>query len=374
MGALLALLALVSFSTLASRVGGRLRDRPSIIVLPLVALGFTVAPRGLGYIDEETFRSLLPALDVGAAWLALLAGLGVPTSVRLRDVPRPLIGVLTIVGVAALTSVTVFSLPVALLVGATLAILSCFADDDTAPSVAVVLSELVATLGVLSALLLLSFLDDRASGSTSVAVLVGLGVSLAIAYLVGSRGAEPEAQIIALVALVLFGAGLARTTSMPTAPLAWIVGAIIGRAGFGISLLSHGLKDTSRPATLAVLLLSGAMIEPKLTSLLLGLALALILAAVRVLLLRRALLHTDVHSPGVSIAFAASVSAIVLDGQAFLTSVVVAVAGLEILSTLHTFLIRDKSASTSASTNSTTNATTNATANATDSPSEVAHG
>jgi len=352
MGALLALLALISFSTLASRVGGQLRDRATILVLPLAALGFTASPRGLGYLDASFLELLSPAIDVGAAWLALLAGLLVPTEVRLRDVPRPLFGVLLVTLVGAIVALTVFSLPVALLVGATLALLSTFALSGPAANTSTVMTEIVATLTMLLALLAMSLLHEGASTIVAVLVLAGLGVSLSLAYLVGTRGAEPETQVVALVAIVLFGAGLARTTSMPTAPLAWIIGAIIGRAGRGAQLLDAGLKDTSRPATLAVLLLSGAMLDASAVNLLLGLGLATTLGLLRVALWRRGLMGTDIHAPGLSVAFAASVSAIVPHGSAFLSTVCVAAAGLEIVSALHTFLARDRRASSAATTTS----------------------
>ncbi|MCP4501271.1 MAG: hypothetical protein GY822_15030 [Deltaproteobacteria bacterium] len=318
MNAILVLLVLLSFATLASRRGFAAFVFHQISTPVLLGVGMVFAPRGLNLLPTGTLEALEPALRVGAAWLALLIGLrGLqphPTRSYLRRAWTSLVASLftwgglslIVYGMIVLLDTThqgldaTFSRLDAL--GAALLLGGLAAQTGLGMT-----AEALASLPKIPAHRILRFLcrHDEAIGAVALCValwlwplsvdvnpiyaepwqasltVIVLGSLLGLAHLFTALGSEDNrVTMVALLGFIVLGTGLCWELHLPEAAVGFFFGIMLGIAGRGQNLLDQGLAGTERPVRLVLLVLIGAQLSVSIASVLLG----TLLAVTRILL------------------------------------------------------------------------------------------
>lgn len=358
MTAILVLLALLSVATLASRTRYAAHLAHVVTTPLLLGVGVLLSPQALGVFTSSTQGALLPALRVGAAWLALLLGLRV-----LR--PRADRGYALAVGATALFSGLAWlggaaaafgvlvatgvveqqlglgpgmgnrldALGAAVLVGGLVAgtgrgfaseILERRKSTDEARLLLFIArhDDIIGAIAVLAAVWLWPLSPHLApvysQPGTPVLVVVGLGFTLFLAQAISQGGAmqhDPAGPPgrIALLGLLVFASGLSTGAFLPEAAIAFFFGMFIAAAGTGRGLL-QAVENTERPVRLVVLILVGSHLGFDLGAVLVGVAVAVARMLAKVVLrwaLSRGLdeplpLASVLGSSGVAIPFALS--------------------------------------------------------------------
>lgn len=379
MTAILILLALLSLGTLASRRGYTAAVARVGATPILTGIGFLfLSPTGLAFLDPENADSLRPALRVGCAWLALLVGLSTPrpslagfggkrAAVALTG--AAITWALTALALAAtveLSSATTAShlswaqlspIAIAVLTGgivqatglaraASVGLRSGLTGPIRLDRELLPADEGVAVLAVAAAILL--WLTPEARGpiyesrTLAVLALVGFGLLLAAAQALISRAENgTEAKIISLLGLVTLLTGMAASTALPAAPIAFIFGVTLSSARTGRTLLRR-LAATERPVRVVVLVLVGIHLGLDTYTVILGAAAALARITGKVLMAtmgRRAGLDVSlpalIASSKLAVPMTVSVAIteqLVLRTSGLLATVVVAVSVTDLIS------------------------------------------
>lgn len=283
-----------------------------IIATPLLlALGFLIAPRGLSLLSEAALREIEPAMQVGAAWLALLVGMrgarprltkkyigfasfaGVTALVTWVGVAVVAWGALTMLGlsnqglkeIGGTLPVIGASLLCAGLVSTTGLELTHEALQNTRPSLAHDMlrflcrhDEIIGALALLVAMWLwprpVATAPIYADPLVAVASVVGLAILLAIVQVLLGEDRDKLIGRIALVGLITLAAGLTSTMGVPGVALGFFFGVLLGLSGVGGQFLEEGVGSTYRPVRLVLVILIGANLGFTIGAVLLGGALA----------------------------------------------------------------------------------------------------
>ncbi len=346
MSAILVLLALLAVSTLASRKGAAAFVVTIITTPLLLGIGFLLSARGLAFLPQTTADALLPAIRVGAAWLAVLVGLRAArprfTARGVRRTAGTLVvcivtwGALTggVFGVLLLLDVLggshaadsshLTALGAALLLGGIVTGSGYQAGDEghEEPMHAhfvVFLSrhdEITGAVAILVAIVLWP-LDAPVYGDSwlAPAVILGLALTMTVAnLLIGGVNQDSTANArIALLGQSVFASGLATAMGLPDAAIAFFFGAFLAFTPQAMLQLERGLLATERPVRMAVLALVGAHLGFTWEAVAIGVSLALLRLGVK-MLLRPAVggngaafpLHSFLSSSGLAIPFAVS--------------------------------------------------------------------
>ncbi len=316
MSSILVLLALLSIATLFARRGYAAFVAHIVTAPILLGLGVLIAPHNLAFLTPSTSDALEPAMRVAAAWIALLVAMrstkpsltllfardtivslsvGVLTWLALATVCFGLLHVTALLGLGwdDVTSDLRATIGASLLIGGIISTTGlAFAQEalqGQAPRRGIrrVLflarhDELVSALSLCAAVWLWPIAPSSAAAYDTpllaAVIVVALGGVLAVAQLLsgGSKMGGTAASFIALVGLITFGAGLAASTRLPEAAIAFFLGAVLALAGHGQSVLEDGLGRTERPVRLVLLVLIGANLgfHPEAITLGVGLAIA----------------------------------------------------------------------------------------------------
>jgi hypothetical protein len=310
--AILILLALLSFGTIASRRGFGIELARAAGSPILIGIGFLLlSPRGLAFLDPEIAASLRPALRIGCAWLGLLLGLSTPrpsfARAALGDLGRAsgaALWCLLVTAAATFGAIGLFAggsavwpeswarltpAGVSLLVGAL--IQSSGAPRGSSRAAA---GEVVGVIGVCIALAIWPPPAQSApvyeQPLIALAAIVTLGAGLGLVQIMvtsGERRSEPK--LIALLGLVTLLTGLAAITSLPSAAMGYFFGVTLALTGTG-RVLFRRVALTSRPVRLVVLVLVGVHLGLEMLSILIGAIAAFARLLSKLTLLRR---HTD---------------------------------------------------------------------------------
>lgn len=298
MSSILVLLGLLSVATLFARRGYAAFVAHIVTTPILVGLGVLIAPHNLAFLTPSTTEALEPAMRVATAWIALL--------VAMRG-ERPRLGSLW--NGDNLVALTLGAFAWLALSGVCFGILSLAArfelsfmeatqDTRALLGISLLIGGIVSTTGLAFAeealqgqehlasarrLLRLARHDELAPALALCAavwlwpvpaevapayeipgfaagLLLVLGLALAIAQLLagGEKMGGASASFIALVGLITFGAGLAASTRLPEAAIAFFLGSTLAAVGRGKTVLAQGLAETERPVRLVLLVLIGA--------------------------------------------------------------------------------------------------------------------
>lgn len=315
MSSILVLLGLLSVATLFARRGYAAFVAHIVTTPLLVGLGVLIAPHNLAFLTPSTTEALEPAMRVATAWIALL--------VAMRGV-RPKLGTIfgreTLmalgVGAFAWLALSAFCFGFLFLVARfDLGFMQLPRETSAMLGVALLMGGIVSTTGLTFAeqalkgqehlrgvrsLLRLARHDELAPAlALCVAVwlwpapaaaapayevpwlaaglIVVLGLVLAVAQLLagGEKMGGASASFIALVGLITFGAGLAASTRLPEAAIAFFLGSALAFVGRGQAALDQGLAETERPVRLVLLVLIGANLGFHPDAIVLGIALSL---------------------------------------------------------------------------------------------------
>jgi hypothetical protein len=297
MSAILVLLGLLSVATLASRRGYAAFVAHIVTTPILLAVGVAISPRALGLFTEATSEALLPAMRVGAAWLALLVGLRTSRPRMDRQWGKMMAATVSTnvltwgVIAAAAFGVIVISpeykfdlnavedsrrltaIGAALLVGGLVAgtglsfTREALYERKSEPATRLLLfvsrhDDIIAAIAVLAAIWLWPLNTEVAPiyeiPGVSVGVIVGLGATLAIAQLLtGDKTGGSQQSLIGVLGLLVFASGLSTTAVLPGAAIAFFFGSFLAFTGRGAQLLK-ALHKTERPVRLVVIILAGA--------------------------------------------------------------------------------------------------------------------
>lgn len=298
MTSLLLLLGMLSVATVLARRGAVAYVTHVVATPLLLGLGALLSPRGLAFLTPSTLDALVPALRVGVAWLAVLAGLSAgarpdaaaPASTahdRVAALVASIGGMTTCIAAAwgalfAVEAVATGSrdavldgfgaIGVAVLLGGVLAPSSAPTVRETIPHPASpgerrlhVLArrqDIGAALATVAAMLLLPVAVGAAD--TGLPPFVGallapaLGALLAaVQLLAGGRGDDGTTRMITLTGVVTLCAGVSARAHLPTAVVGFACGLLLARAGSGAAL-GERVASTERPVRLVVVALIGA--------------------------------------------------------------------------------------------------------------------
>ncbi len=319
MTSLLLLLGLLSVATMLSRRGTFAFVTHVASTPLLLALGFALSPGVLAFLTPSTLDALTPALRVGIAWLAVLAGLSAGARKAASSTPptprtRLVDGVNGVVGAYVVAGACIIVAYVGQLFGEELGTAGAMAKDGVtllgaavllggilAPSSAAVVGEALSRgdvsdaarrlratarreeiLGALAlvvavALLPLAVGSPDAPAPPALAACIGPAIGLVLAaaqLLVGGTGEDSTTRHISLMGLVVLASGLAARAHVPEAVTAFVMGLALARSAQGAMLLER-LAATERPVRLVATALIGAHLGLSLPILGLGALLAL---------------------------------------------------------------------------------------------------
>ena len=271
-----------------------------------------ISPRALGLFTDATSEALLPAMRVGAAWLALLVGLRASRPRISRRWFQMIIATVATNGLTwALMSAAAFgvmlasveyemgfsdpagsrlsAIGAALLVGGLVAgtglsfTREALYERKSEPATRLLLfvsrhDDLVAAFAVLAAIWLWPLAPSSAPiygiPGVPVGVIVGLGATLAIAQLLtGDKTGGSQQSLIGVLGLLVFASGLSTTAVLPGAAIAFFFGGFLAFTGRGAQLLK-ALHKTERPVRLVVIILAGAYVGFSAAAIAVGVALA----------------------------------------------------------------------------------------------------
>lgn len=312
MNAILILLGLLALSTLAARRGGTEAFVTVAAVPLLVSAGALVGPAGLGFVLPSMVAALVAPVGVAAAWLALLVGLRtVPpnTASWARNTGWFIVlggtswvitsgcaglaalgmgGLGTAVPVAADRPDLIWTLALAMggvVCGSGLVGVKRWSDgwpDGPLKERIHFLCRHDDTFGVAAVLLLLALappsppqLGLGLGSQGSALVVVATGVALAAtAMLLGAAAKHPSNTArMAMLAIVVCGAGLSAARGLPEVLVAMVMGLALAVTGAGDRLMNPTLHATDRPVRMVVLVMAGIQLHLSWIGLGLGVAL-----------------------------------------------------------------------------------------------------
>lgn len=325
MSAILVLLALLSVATLASRRGYAAFVAHIVSAPLLIALGVLIAPSRLAFLTPSTMEALVPAMRVGAAWLALLVGLRTARPEWTRAYGQELSFTIAAAALSWLTlSAATFGL-LSLLATAGMPVAAATGGDPLWPvGLALLLGGALASTGLsfareslvgqedspIGRRVLFFGRHDEAAGALALCaaialwplpdavapiyrepalaaatvVLLGLSLAVSLGFLGGSRMGGASATWVALLGLLTLASGLSASTLLPEAGLAFFFGAAVAVLGLSRELGAERLAQTERPVRLVVLVLIGAHLGFTPSAVVLGSALALARLGLKALL------------------------------------------------------------------------------------------
>lgn len=325
MSAILVLLALLSVATLASRRGYAAFVAHIVSTPLLIAVGVLIAPSRLAFLTPSTTEALVPALRVGAAWLALLVGLRAVRPALTREYGKDVLFtvvvaglswlVLTATGFGLLVLLEAVGLPIDVLLGG---------DGWSLVGLAALLGGVVAATGLSFARDALEGLEhtpvyrrilffgrhDEAAGALALCLavwllplphvvapvyaepalaavlLVAIGIALAVSlgFAGGTRMGGASATWVALLGLITLASGLSASTLLPEAGIAFFFGGAVAALGLSDALGTERLAQTERPVRLVVLVLVGTHLGFTTSAIVIGMALAVTRLGVKALL------------------------------------------------------------------------------------------
>jgi hypothetical protein len=319
--AILILLALLSIATIAARRGYARFVAHMVTVPLLLAAGIVAAPHTLALMTPSTLDALEPALRVGVVWLALLVGMrGVRPSISFLFATDTVFAL----AVALLTWFLLGAVAFGLVLGAAVLRLGFFEpaqDWWTLVGCAALLGGLVSETGLafsrealqglpptkINRRVLFLARHDEILGALALCVgvalwplpaagapvyetpiiaaglVVALGATLGVAQLFsgGERMGGTTASVVALIGLTTFAAGLAVSTHLPGAAIAFFFGGVLAVQGRGEKYSRLSFAHSDRPVRIVVVVLVGAQLGFLPAAIAVGVALALARAVVK---------------------------------------------------------------------------------------------
>lgn len=325
MSAILVLLALLSVATLASRRGYAAFVAHIVTTPILIGLGVLIAPGRLAFLTPSTTEALLPALRVGAAWLALLVGLRGLRPSASREYGKDVAFTFVVAGLSWLVLAAVAFGLIALLDAVGLPFSGPASGGiEAVVGLALLLGGVVASTGLSFTREALEGLEhtpvyrrllffgrhDEAAGALALCLavwlwplpsvvapiyeqpilaavlLVALGLALAVSLGLagGTRMGGASATWVALLGLITLASGLSASTLLPEAGIAFFFGAALAALGLTDALGPESLSRTERPVRLVVLVLAGTHLGFTATAIVVGMGLAVARLGVKALL------------------------------------------------------------------------------------------